>query len=69
MFLPPIVQPTRITSHSKTLIDNTFSNCISQDVVSENLTATISDHLPQFPTEKTIYLKVSGQNSIMKNSF
>ena len=48
MFLPHIVQPTRITSHSKTLIDNIFSNYISQDIVSGCLTATISDHLPQF---------------------
>ena len=48
MFLPHIVQQTRIPSHSKTLIDNIFSNIISQDIVSGNLTATISDHLPQF---------------------
>ena len=41
MFLPHIVQPTRITSHSKTLIDNVFFNYISQDIVSGNLTATI----------------------------
>ena len=33
MFLTHIVQPTRITSHSKTLIDNIFSNYISQDIV------------------------------------
>ena len=32
MFLPHIVQPTRITSHSKTVIDNIFSNYISQDI-------------------------------------
>ena len=38
----------QITFHSKTIIDNIFSNCISQDIVSGNLTATISDHLPQF---------------------
>ena len=48
MFLPHIAQPTRTTSHSKTLIDNIFSNYISQDIVSGNLTATISGHLPQF---------------------
>ena len=48
MSLAHIVQPTRITCHSKTLIDNIFSNYISQDIVSGNLTATSSDHLPQF---------------------
>ena len=34
MFLPPILQPTRIRSSSKTLIDSTFSNTLSQDSVS-----------------------------------
>ena len=60
MFLPHIVQPTRITSPSKTLIDNTFSNYISQDIVSGNLTATISDHLPQFLTAPHILVKIQS---------
>ena len=47
-FIPLILQPTRITSHSDTLIDNIFSNVIDPDIISDNLTATISDHLPQF---------------------
>ena len=47
-FMPLILQPTRITSHSNTLIDNIFSNVIDPDIISGNLTATISDHLPQF---------------------
>ena len=33
-FLPYILQPTRLTSHSKTLIDNIFSNVISHEVIS-----------------------------------
>ena len=47
-FIPLILQPIRITSHSNTLIDNIFSNIIDSDIISGNLTATISDHLPQF---------------------
>ena len=47
-FFPYVLQPTRLTSHSKTLIDNIFSNIISPEAISGNLTATISDHLPQF---------------------
>ena len=47
-FLPYILQSTRITSHSKTLIDNIFTNITLPDSISGNLTATISDHLPQF---------------------
>ena len=46
--VPNIVQPSRITSHSKTLIDNIFSNYISQETVSGDLTATIWDHLLRF---------------------
>ena len=47
-FIPLILQPTRITSHFNTLIDNIFSNVVDPDIISGNLTATISDHLPQF---------------------
>ena len=47
-FIPYILHPTRITSHSKTLIDNIFSNYISHEIISGNITATISDHLPKF---------------------
>ena len=47
-FIPDILQPTRRTSHSKTLFDNIFSNIISHEVISGNITATIFDHLPQF---------------------
>ena len=66
-FIPYILHPTRITNHSKTLIDNIFSNFISPDIISGNITATISDHLPQFsfvpnilsnpPTQKSSYYK------------
>ena len=47
-FFPYILQPTPLTSHSKTLIDNILSNIISPGAISGNLTSTISDHLPQF---------------------
>ena len=33
-FIPLILQPTRITSHSNTLINNIFSNVIDPDMVS-----------------------------------
>ena len=49
LFVPHITLPTRITSHSQTLIDNIFSNDpnFSQGV-SGNFTFSISDHLAQF---------------------
>ena len=49
LFVPHITLPTRITSHSKTLIDNIFSNDPNfTQGVSGNFTFSISDHLPQF---------------------
>ena len=47
-FIPLILQPTRTTGHSNTLIDNIFSNILDSDIITDNLTATISDPLPQF---------------------
>ena len=35
-------------TNSKTIIDNIFSNIISTGIISGNLTAKISDNLPQF---------------------
>ena len=46
--LPSISLPTRITSHSNTLIDNIFTNSVNPDINSGNLTIGISDHLPSF---------------------
>ena len=48
-FVPHIIHPTRITNHTKTLIDNIFSNLpnFSQGI-SGNLTLSSSDYLAQF---------------------
>ena len=61
--IPFILQPTRITSHSNTLIDNRFSNVIDPDIISGNLTATISDHLPQFAIIPNMFANISGNKS------
>ena len=58
-FIPYILEPTRIISHSKTHIDNIFSNIISHGMISSNITATISDHLPQFLFPPNVLLKGS----------
>ena len=62
-FIPLILQPTRITSHSSTLIDNIFSNVFDPDIVSGNLTATISDHLPQFAIIPNMFGNIIGNKS------
>ena len=62
-FIPLILQPTKITSRSNTLIDNVFSNVIDLDIISRNLTATISDHLPQFAIIPNMFGNILGNKS------
>ena len=57
------LQPTRIISHSNTLIDNIFSNIIDPGIISGNLTATISDHLPQFSIILNMFSNFPGNKS------
>ena len=63
MVLPYIIQPTRITSHSKSIINNIFSNYISQEIISGNLTSTISDYLPQFLNAPHIFSNAPNKKS------
>ncbi|XP_060780217.1 uncharacterized protein LOC132888186 isoform X1 [Neoarius graeffei] len=45
---PTITRPSRITSHSTTLIDNIFTNILENNIESGLLLTDISDHLPIF---------------------
>lgn len=45
---PTIIKPSRITTHSATLIDNIFTNCMDSNIMSGLLLNDISDHLPVF---------------------
>ena len=63
-FLPQILQPTRITETSSTIIDNIYTNNLTNDITSGNVLIQISDHLLQFScinkdisTDKTPYYK------------
>ena len=51
-FLPKIVQPTRVTDHHSTLIDNIFSNNLIDETKSGNIFLSLSDHFSQFLTIK-----------------
>ena len=62
-FIPLILQPIRINRHSNTLIDNIFSNVIDPDIISDNLTATISNQMPQFSIIPNIFGNVPGNLS------
>ena len=48
LFSPHIIQPTRITYHSATLIDNIFFNSTTHHTISGNIINDLSDHLPNF---------------------
>ena len=63
-FIPLITSPTRITSKSKTLIDNIFFNEFSKNIISGNLTVGISDHIPQFAM---IPLNLPKSNTMKKS--
>ena len=61
--LPRILQPGRVTTNSKTLIVNTFSNMAVPNIISVNLKASISDLLPQFLVAPNIFFNGSYPKS------
>ena len=63
-FLPHILQPSRVTTNSRTLID-IFSIMAVPNIISGNLTASISDHLPQFLVAPNIFLMPVTLNPII----
>ena len=62
-YIPLILQPTRITSLTNTLIDYIFLNFIDPNIISGNLTATILDHLPQFSIIPNMFGNISDDKS------
>ena len=48
-----------VTTNTKTLIDNVFSNMTVLNIISGNLTASISDHFPQFLAAPNIFFNAS----------
>ena len=64
--LPYIILPTRVTPRSQTLINNTFSNIIEKDIISGNITTTISDPYMQFVLFKN---KTKSKTNIKKAKF
>ena len=52
---PLITRPTRITSHSKTLIDNIFTTDLSSHIHSGLIINDMSDHLPIYQITENSY--------------
>ena len=46
--IPYVLQPIKLNSYPKTLIDSIFSNVLSCEAKSGNITATITHHPPEF---------------------
>ena len=67
-FSPYILQPTRLTENSKTLID-IFSNSIDFNTFSGNLTSQISDHLPQILILKYFYHKTLINSNVFERNY
>ena len=61
--LPYISAPSRVTPHSKTFIDNIFSNTIEDGSISGNLVMAISDHYGQLLLMKSLTNKKSITNT------
>ena len=57
-YLPYMIQPSQYTSHSRTLIDNIFSNAISKDIISGNITTVLNC----FDTDWSSILKLDEEN-------
>ena len=60
ILLPHIVQTTIIRNNSETLIGNIYSNVITPNSISSNLTAAISEHLPQYLIAPEIFPSLSS---------
>ena len=56
---PLITRPTRITSHSKTLIDNIFTTNLSSIIQCGLIINDMSDHLPIFQITECTHFKCS----------
>ena len=74
LFVPHIIIPTRITTSSKTLVNNILSNSLNfSSAISGILRNNISDHLPQIlilpiDTITKIYIDVT-QKTLIKKAF
>ena len=70
--LPRTIKPTRITTRSKTLIDNIFFSELQNDIVAGNITTDISDHLTQFvdiPNQGSSILSEGLDKDIYRRNF
>ena len=68
-FLPPISNPTRLTSYSAMLIDNIFTNNLAHSVFSGIILNDLFDHLPAFAYFDDATLTRSTERKIVMRTF
>ena len=66
-FLPLIVQPTRVVENQTPLIDNIFCNNLSEEVNSENIYLTLSEHFCQFVSIKREKMDIKNIKMYARN--
>ena len=68
--LPMILLPTKINTIADTLIDNIFTNFFNPNIISGNLTLSISDHLPSFAIfPNSLHDSIPKKHNIFKRDF
>ena len=68
-FIPLISNPTRLTSHPATLIDNIFTNSVSRNIFSGIVLNDLSDHFPVFAYFRDDNISHSKAKKLFKRSF
>ena len=68
-FLLYISAPSRVTTHSRTLIDSIFPSNIEDGLISCNIISTISDHYAQFLLRKNMKIKQKETTDIYSHDF
>ena len=66
---PLIDRPTRITSHSATILDNIFTNVFSNQIKSGIFVTGITDHYPIFQFTNALDIKLNSPKSVYSRSF
>ena len=67
--LPCVSTPSHVTTHFRTLIDNSFSKIIEDGLISGNIISTISDHYAQFLIIKNMKIKQKETTGIYRHDF
>ena len=66
-YLPQIIQPTRITETTMTIIENIYTNTFNNNIISGNLFIEIADHLVQFVSVNKEAHITNEQNSYKRS--